>query len=214
MRGILKGDTLAQRLRPLQMLRIRTFGAPAAPLNAFLGRLAAEVRAVFQGRVSYASAPLERVDWSPFDIVGVDTYRGRRNRDDFGERLRRHFAHGKPVVATEVGCCAYRGAEQRGAMAWAIIDRDDPDGPDRLAGTFVRDEELQAAEVLDLLGILDAAGAAGAFVFTFAAPALPHRDDPARDLDLASYGVVRCYDDGHWEPKRLFHALADRNARA
>jgi hypothetical protein len=47
-----------------------------------------------------------------------------------------------------------------------------------------------------------------------AAPARPHRDDPARDLDLASYGVVRCYDDGHWEPRRLFRALAARNARA
>jgi heme peroxidase len=43
----------------------------------------------------------------------------------------------------------------------------------------------------------------------FAAPQLPHREnDPRRDLDLASYAVVRSYDDGHWEPKRLCHALA------
>jgi hypothetical protein len=25
--------------------------------------------------------------------------------------------------------------------------------------------------------------------------------------------VVKCYDDGHWEPKQLFHALAEHNAR-
>jgi hypothetical protein len=128
---------------------------------------------------------------------------------DRGRRFRRHLAHGKPVVASEVGCCTYRGAAERGGPAWAIVDRVDRD---RLAGTFVRDEELQAAEVMDLLRILDAEGAAGAFVFTFAAPALPHRADPARDLDMASYAVVRSYDDGHWEPKRLFHALAARNA--
>ncbi|MER7277141.1 hypothetical protein ABT369_22115 [Dactylosporangium sp. NPDC000244] len=211
MRGILKGDTLAERLRPGQMARMRLLGSHNKPLNAFLAELSGAVRAVFQGRVSYASAPIERVDWTPFDLVCVDTYRGRRNRDDFGERFRRHLAHGKPVVATEVGCCAYRGAEQKGGMAWAIVDRDDRD---RLAGDFVRDEELQAAEVMDLLRILDAEGAAGAFVFTFAAPALPHRADPARDLDMASYAIVRSYDDGHWEPKRLFHALAARNAPA
>jgi hypothetical protein len=29
-----------------------------------------------------------------------------------------------------------------------------------------------------------------------------------------SYGLVKCYDDGHWEPKRLFHALAGHNASA
>ena len=28
---------------------------------------------------------------------------------------------------------------------------------------------------------------------------------------MASYGLVRCYDDGHWEPKELFHALAGHN---
>ncbi|MEU7869135.1 hypothetical protein [Dactylosporangium sp. NPDC049140] len=211
MRGILKGDTLFERLRPQQMLRMRLLGAHNRPLNAFLGRLSREVRDVFGGRVSYASAPIERVDWAPFDVVCVDTYRGRRNRTDFGERFRRHLAHGKPVVATEVGCCTYRGAELKGGLAWAIVDRDDRD---RLAGAFVRDEELQAAEVMDLLRILDAEGAAGAFVFTFGVPALPHRADPVRDLDMASYAVVRTYDDGHWEPKRLFHALAARNAPA
>jgi hypothetical protein len=99
----------------------------------------------------------------------------------------------------------------RGGRAWSILD---PHDPDRLSGPFVRDEELQAAEVLDMLGILERSGVAGVFVFTFATPALAHRAEPDRDLDLASYGLVRYYDDGHWEPKRLFHALAEHNARA
>ncbi|WP_432841983.1 hypothetical protein [Dactylosporangium sp. CA-092794] len=210
MRGIMPGDTLFERLRPHRMLRLRYLGRHNRPLNAFLAEAARAVRQVFTGPVSYASAPIERVDWSPFDVVCVDYYRGKRNRDDYGERLRRHFAPGKPVVVTEVGCCTYRGAQDKGGIAWAVVD---PRDPDRLARPLVRDEELQAAEVLDMLGILERRGVAGAFVFTFAAPALPHRPDPARDLDLASYGVVRCYDDGHWEPKRLFDALAERNAR-
>src|SRR5262245_59192937 len=92
-------------------------------------------------------------------------------------------------------------------MAWTIVD---PKDPDRLAGEFVRDEELQAAEVLDMLRVLEASEVDDAFVFTFSSPALPHRDgDPRRDLDMASYAVVKSYDDGRWEPKRLFHDLAD-----
>jgi hypothetical protein len=57
---------------------------------------------------------------------------------------------------------------------------------------------------------------AGAFVFTWAAPALPYDDDPMLDLDMASYGIVKSYATGHgeryldmpWEPKELFDALA------
>ena len=37
----------------------------------------------FGGRVTYASAPWEFVDWSPFDLVGVDAYRAAYNADTF-----------------------------------------------------------------------------------------------------------------------------------
>lgn len=142
------------------------------------------MRRVYRGPLSYAAAPIEGVDWTGFDFVCLDYYCARRNRFDYGRRrLRPHFAHGKPVVITELGCCAYRGAQDKGAMGWGIVD---PRDHDRLSGDVD-----------------------GAFVFTFSAPALPHRpQDPRRDLDMASYAVVKSYDDGRWEPKRLFHALA------
>ena len=52
---------------------------------------------------------------------------------------------------------------------------------------------------------------------TFARYDLPHRDDPHRDLDMASYGVVKVLEDRlgatcpdlAWEPKAAFAALAD-----
>ncbi|WP_220502038.1 hypothetical protein [Microbispora sp. H10670] len=46
-----------------------------------------------------------------------------------------------------------------------------------------------------------------AFWFTFAGYNLPHHPDPRRDLDLASYGVVRVLEDGRREPKEVFGAL-------
>jgi hypothetical protein len=60
---------------------------------------------------------IERVDWSVFDFVCLDYYRGKRNRHDYGARLQRHFTHGKPVIITEVGCCTYRVPKTRAAWA-------------------------------------------------------------------------------------------------
>lgn len=59
---------------------------------------------------TYAAAPWETVDWTPFDLVGVDAYRAAYNADHFADEMRAHFAHGKPVAVTEFGTCAYRGS--------------------------------------------------------------------------------------------------------
>jgi hypothetical protein len=64
MRGILKGDTLAERIENPRFLRQVRAGAHHAPLNAFLGRAADAVRAVFDGPLTYASVI--------YDKVGVD----------------------------------------------------------------------------------------------------------------------------------------------
>jgi hypothetical protein len=66
----------------------------------------------------------------------------------------------------------------------------------------------------ELLAIFEEDGVDGALWFTFAGYQLPHRADPRRDLGLASYGVVRMAEDGvSWEPKEVFHALAEAYAR-
>lgn len=212
-RGILKGDDVLDRLRnPLALARLKWFGSHNKPLNALLARLEEATRARFAGPVTYASVPLEAVDWTRFDYVGLDYYRASKNRDSYVSRLARHFTAGKPVVITELGCCAYRGAEDRGAMAWAIVDLSTD--PPRFAGTFHRDEELQAREVADMLRLLDGAGVEGAFVFTFATPALTHSEDPRYDLDLASYALVRTAPDGGWQPKAAYRAVAARYGAA
>jgi hypothetical protein len=206
-RGILKGDNVIERIRnPLSLVRLKWLGTHNKPLNALLARLEKATRAEFAGPVTYASVPLEAVDWSSFDYLGIDYYRAARNRESYGERLAKRFAAGKPVVVTELGCCAYRGAENKGAMGWAIVDPSSD--PPRFSGTFERDEDLQAREVVDMLRVVDSVGVEGAFVFTFAAPALTHSEDPRYDLDLASYALVKTSPDGSWQPKAAFHAVA------
>jgi hypothetical protein len=74
-------------------------------------------------------------------------------------------------------------------MGWAIID--DSTGSPRLDGDYVRDESEQVRYLEELLGVFAAEGVDLAFWFTFAGYGLVHDPDPRRDLDLASYGLVR-----------------------
>jgi hypothetical protein len=220
MRGILPGDTVLDRVgSPLRvaqtMLRLKVLRTHNKPLNRFLAQAASAARDTFHGPLTYASVPIEAVEWTPFDIVSVDYYRGKKNRATYGEGLKRYLACGKPVVVTEVGCCTYQGAEDKGGRGFLIVDRRHPD---QVKAGYVRDEALQAREVSDMLSVIQGAGADGAFVYGFASPTLLHQPDPLHDFDMASYSLVKtlpgpaaatAYPGMPWEPKQSFRAVAD-----
>ncbi|XXS72817.1 hypothetical protein WMF43_04890 [Sorangium sp. So ce131] len=139
--------------------------------------------------------------------------------DRFPELIRafvaRGKAQGKPVAITEFGCATYRGAADAGPRGGEIVVWDQATAtPLGLNGEYVRDEAEQATTLRELLEIFDAEGVDAAFVHVFASYALPHDpDDPRRDLDLASTGVVKVLADGTWEPKEAFSVLADYFSR-
>ncbi len=219
MKGLVLGDTAADRIgafmKPWRLawstLRLGPFNRN---LNRFLARAAGEVRRHFHGPLTYASGAWESVNWGPFDFVSVDCYRDALNKKVFAQSLRKHFAHGKPVVMTEFGCCTYRGADDKGAYGWAIVDWNSD--PPRLKGSYIRDEGVPARYLTELLNVFVEAKADGAFAFTFVMPKYPHSSDPHLDLDMASYGLVKSYTDRKgetypdmpWEPKESFAALA------
>ncbi|GAB3827888.1 hypothetical protein ACFPIJ_08240 [Dactylosporangium cerinum] len=221
--GFLPGDTLDQRLalltRPDRLREV--IGEVGARVNDFLARAVTTVRDRFGGRITYASVPIDRVDWTPFDIVSMDVYRSAAIADTFAgmvaQGMRDPALQGKPVAITEFGAATYRGAGDRGAQGLDVVEHDEH-GPVRLDGDHVRDEAGQAAYIRELLEVFDAAGVDTTFVFLFALYDHPHRPDaPARDdLDLASYGIVKVYEDRHgttypdmpWEPKAAFAAVA------
>ena len=103
MRGILPGRTLNARLKNMMASGAIRSGAHNEPLNAVLARLETAVRPVFGGPLTYASLPWEQVDWSRFDVVGVDHYRAARIKDRYVAMLGPLLATGKPVVDTEFG---------------------------------------------------------------------------------------------------------------
>jgi hypothetical protein len=215
--GIIPGAGYAERGARLPTLR----GWPLLPwfnrrLNAFLRRAAAVARAEFHGRLTYSAGLWERVDWAPFDIVGLDYYRVPQLRSRYAERLRRFHRHGKPVVVTEFGCAAFRGAAELGPTAHERIDHGQ--SPPVVTGPPVRDEQVQARELAALLDVYESSGVAGAFVFEFIEPYHPHTADPRHDLDMAGYGLVKVTPDGdsgyRWEPKAAFHEIARRYGAA
>ena len=219
--GFLPGDSLDERLAVVRdPARMRdALPEVCARVNDFLGRAVAAVRERFGGPVSYASLLMEGVDWTPFDVIATDGgYRDATNAPGFRAGLRRQVAQGKPFAVTEFGCAPQRGAADLGARAESIIEWDEHARPARLTAAVVRDEEEQAGYVRELLEIFDEEGVDAAFVFTFARWDLPTSDEPARDFDVASFGVVKILEPGRsgiahpgmpWEPKAAFHAMAE-----
>ncbi|MEU6710648.1 hypothetical protein ABZ897_04130 [Nonomuraea sp. NPDC046802] len=197
-KGYIEGDTYGDRLQKLTTADIDWWTSLMEIMprfNASMARVAETVRPLFGGRLSYASAPWEQMDWSPFDVAGIDAYRAAYNAHDFADELRAHFKHGKPVAVTEFGTCAYTGAADRGGSAWIV------------PGDAVRDEGEQVRYYTELMDIFEAEGVDTALWFTFAGYT---RTGAA---DLGSYGVVKMLDDTRWEPKEIFHAMAARNSR-
>ncbi|MFF4778590.1 hypothetical protein ACFY05_37780 [Microtetraspora fusca] len=220
--GFLPGDSLEERLALMtEPDRLRE-ALPALParINDFLGKAVAAVRERFGGKVGYASLPFEGVDWAPFDVIASDAggYRTPEIAAGFRDAVRAFAAQGKPAVITEFGCATFTGAADLGGRGDSIIEWG-PDGrPLRVRGHHTRDEQEQVTYLRELLDIYEAEGVDSVFWTSFARYDMPHREDPERDLDLGSYGVVKVldgrlgetYPDMPWEPKAAFTALADR----
>lgn len=216
MQGIVAGNNVLERLGNPSFWEYVRSGAHNPPLNAFLTKANQVVRGQFKGKVTYASVPLETVDWGLFDFVCTDLYRDARIRETFAGLLRRFFAFDRPVVITEFGCCTYHGASDAGGRGWEIVDYNKV--PPQLNGEYVRDEAEQAQELTEVLRIFADEGVNGAFVMTFVDQRFPNRDDPRYDLDMASYSLVKSfahgehgatYPDMAWEPKDSFKAVGD-----
>jgi len=228
--GFLPGETLAERLALIaDPVRVRPLiGEVRTRVNDLLRRAVHVVRARFNGPVSYASVPLDGVDWSRFDIIATDAgYRTAATAERFRELIRAFVAQGraqgKPVAVTEFGCSSHRGGSDRGGTGDSMIVWGDDGRASHLNGDYVRDEAEQAAYLREVLDVFETEGVDAAFVYTFARYDLPHRDDRRADLDRASPGVVKVFDgragasglssrrypDMPWEPKAAFDALAE-----
>jgi hypothetical protein len=104
--GIVPGRSVGQRVTNIRTAGLRS-SPYAGPLQAFLAEASQRVRPVFRGPLTYASTPFEVVDWSLFDVIGVDHYRNSKVEDHrYAETIRPCLGQGKPVVNSEFGAQA------------------------------------------------------------------------------------------------------------
>jgi hypothetical protein len=220
-RGFFPGDSVAERLGRLLSRpdgRGERIAEAGARLDEFLREAVTAVRGRFRGKITYACIPFERVDWTLFDITSVELIRSAEVADQFRDGVRKLVARGKPVAITGFGTATWQGAGDVAPRSMEIVEYDQTGRPVRLNGDYLRDEAAQATYLRELLEIFDSEGVDSTFVYLFALDGFPHRpDDPRRDLDLASFGIVKVLEDRTgdtypgmpWEPKAAFTAVAD-----
>lgn len=227
--GIYPGSNLNERLAWLAGLMMPAPGssaqegtdalaAKATELNRALKSFAEIVRISFNGPVTYSAGTWEDIDWSVFDIVGVDYYRHGESDEDYRSGLRNLKQDGKQLAVMEFGCCAYEGAAPRGGGGFMILKgvNDDGSGDYEDGQVPVRSEAEQAHYVTQQLDVFAAEGVDAAFVFVFSFP-LYRFGEGAKDLDMVSYSLVKTFtkDDPRseqmppWEPKLAFGSVAD-----
>ncbi len=211
--GFLPGRSFLARIRNLVWSWTLLPWANAR-LNRHLRDVVRTARTCFGGPITYSAGTWERVDWSAFDLVGVNLYRDRHNRASYVSDLRHLRDIGKKLVVTEFGCGAFEGAERLGGAGWLIIDHGRV--PPTVKPGYPRSEEVQAREVGALLDIFEREGIHGAYVFDFMQASHPHHSAPQLDLDRAGYGLVKVRagrpEDSSiaWEPKQAFQEVARR----
>ncbi len=211
--GIVPGRTFEDRIAALAAGRV-DFAAAERRLGRFLARAASVGRAHFAGPLTYAAAEFEAVDWSHFDLVGLDYYAFHESLAGHSRTLRPYRRWRKPIAILEFGCCTYRGAPRRGGSGYDIVDYSR--NPPTLIGHPVRSEATQARYIAHMFDVFAAEGLHSASVYTFIAPDLPWSPDPRHDLDTASFAIVETRlerpDDPSspytWRPKRAFGAVA------
>ncbi|WDZ86099.1 hypothetical protein [Micromonospora cathayae] len=223
-RGFLPGETFYDRLElftPSNTELPAILAAVTGPLNDFLRAATATIRERFGGKVTYASLPFENVDWSGFDYLGIDFYPNmvEGHFPGLDQALHPVRRHGKPIAITEVGTAPHTGSSANAGHSFLPVEYDGRSTrPLRLSRELDRNETEQATYLGTLLDVLDARDDIDTvFVQTFANFHLVTRDDPQRDLDRASFGLVKVREtpDGipAWEPKEAFATVAARYAR-
>jgi len=227
MQGIIEGRTFMARAKNLRQSGAGIVdGKHNQPLNDFLSKAAKEVRKVFAGQVTYHSLVWEKVDWSIFDIIGVDHYWAEQIKDQYVDMVKPLFTYGKPVINTGFGfnttSSPVTGMLSSLGNEPSILLHQLP-----VIGRFIRpklkvinerDEALQARRLVDNLKLVDKAGFNGAFIDMFIFPIKPYSDTPKYDLDRESSSLVKYFEGGRhgtaypdmtWEPKEAFKAVAD-----
>jgi len=138
--GIIPGETLMDRLAWFVKFSQNITGSEAehemrkksVQLNDSLRAVTSAVRESYTGLMTYAAGVWESVDWSRFNITGIDYYRYGESAEEYVAGLGRYRTD-KTFMVMEVGCCSYEGAAARGGGGFMLLEGMNPDGSGKFA---------------------------------------------------------------------------------
>lgn len=223
--GIIPGETLMDRLAWFVKFSQNITGSEAenemrkksVQLNDILREVTSAVRESYTGLMTYAAGVWESVDWSRFNITGIDYYRYGESAEEYVAGLGRYRTD-KTFMVMEVGCCSYEGAAARGGGGFMLLEGMNPDGSGKFAENVVpvRSEQEQADYVGEQLELLSKADVEGVFIYVFSFP-IYRLGEGARDMDMMSFSLVKTFPEEDprsrhmppWAPKKAFKRIAD-----
>src|SRR5574344_266220 len=224
--GVFKGNTINERLASLASTfkevppkaSSKVLSEKMTTLNKILSNVCHVVRSHFNGTVTYASGTWEAVDWSLFDMVGVDYYRSTQTDKEYTDGIQHYTQYNKPVVVMEVGCCAYEGAAQKGGAGFTVLQGVTADGEGIYEGGVKpkRSEKEQADYDQNQIDLISKTAIDGIFIYVFSFPIMPY-SEIGLDRDMASYSLVKTYSKYDrksknlppWLPNEAFYKVAD-----
>ncbi len=220
-KGFIPGKYYHERVNNLFNKRVIKYGPLSNKLNKYLEKLVENTSKIFKGKITYASGDWERVNWKLFDIVGVNKYLNKSNKNRYVLELKDLKKIGKPIAITEFGCATFVGAKLWGGGGWHVLDlsrigiekcyKKSDISKIRIKEGYKRSEKEQANYIKNLLKIFEREKIYASFIFTFIQPNFIHNpNNPRRDLDIASFGIVKTFEDGHFEPKKAFYIIKER----
>lgn len=185
-------------------------------LSVYVKKAVKVARSNFKGRITYgAASDLEEIDWSLFDIVGLDYYSYHADRAGHTKELAPFKRWKKPIMILEFGCCTFTGAPELGGMGWDIVDF--TVDPVQIKPGYYRDEQEQADHLRHMLQVFTEEGFLGASPYTFISPDAPHRRERKYDEDIAAFSLCKVIRQNspdpaskyRWEPKKSFYAVSN-----
>jgi hypothetical protein len=118
--GIVPGKDFYERMAYLMKGEF-DFAELQRKLGVYVAKAVAVARRNFHGPITYgAASDLERIDWSQFDIVGLDYYSYHQDPAEHSKELAPFRKWNKPILILEFGCCTFTGAPGVGGMGWDI----------------------------------------------------------------------------------------------
>lgn len=211
MTSFVEGNTIHDRInnltKPLFFIKNALGIKPKyqSIFNQFLKDAVASVRKNFSGKITYASAMWEKVEWSDFDFVSMNLYKASFNKSFFNQTIRKLVSIGKPVIITEFGCCTYIGADKKGPTGYSVLDTSK--NPPVFREKCIRSETVQADYIIDLLETFDNEKVTGAFIFDFYSQKNTFSSIPNNDYDMASFSITKSIDNNAWEAKESFYKI-------